>query len=52
MCGAVETGLLLAGLNINFNQKAPLAGFMAPCVVVWDRSGSIRDDELPALLKE
>ena len=40
MCGAVETGLLLAGLNINFNERAPLAGFITPCVEVWNRSGS------------
>ena len=39
MCEAMETGLLLAGLKINFNQRAPLAGFITPRVVVWDRSG-------------
>ena len=37
----MKTGLLLAGLRINFNQGAPLAGFITPCVAVWDRSGLI-----------
>ena len=41
VCEAMKTGLLLAGLRINFNQRAPLAGFVTPCVAVWDRSGSI-----------
>ena len=41
VCEAMKTGLLLAGLRINFNQRAPLAGFIIPCVAVWDRSGSI-----------
>ena len=40
VCVAMKTGLLLAGLRINFNQRAPLAGFVTPCVTVWDRSGS------------
>ena len=43
VCEAMKTGLLLAGLRINFNQRAPLAGFITPCVTVWDRSGSTRD---------
>ena len=34
MCEAMETGLLLAGLRINFNQRAPLAEFITPYVVV------------------
>ena len=37
----MKTGSL-AGLRINFNQRAPLAGFITPCVAVWDRSGSIQ----------
>ena len=37
----MKTGLLLAGLRINFNQRAPLAGFITPCVAFWDRSGLI-----------
>ena len=38
----MKSGLLLAGLRINLKQKrAPLAGFITPCVAVWDRSGSI-----------
>ena len=37
----MKTGLLLAGLMINFNQRAPLAGFITPCVAVWDRSSLI-----------
>ena len=41
VCEAMKTGLLLAGLRINFNQRALLAGFVTPCVTVWDRSGSI-----------
>ena len=41
VCEAMKTGLLLAGLRINFNHRAPLAGFITPCVAVWDRSGSI-----------
>ena len=41
VCEAMKTGLLLAGLRINFNQRASLAGFVTPCVTVWDRSGSI-----------
>ena len=41
VCEAMKTGLLLAGLRINFDQRAPLAGFIPPCVAVWDRSGSI-----------
>ena len=40
-CEAMKTGVLLTGLRINFNQRAPLAGFMTPCLAVWDRSGSI-----------
>ena len=39
VCEAMKTGLLLAGLRINFNERAPLAGFITPCVAVWDRSG-------------
>ena len=39
----MKTGLLLAGLRINFNQRAPLAGFITPCAAVWDRSGLIRE---------
>ena len=27
-------GLLLVGLRINFSQRAPLAGFISPCVAV------------------
>ena len=38
MCDATKTGLLLAGLRINFNERAPLAGFIIPCVAVWNRS--------------
>ena len=41
VCEVMKTGLLLAGLTINFNQRAPLAGLVTPCVTVWDRSGSI-----------
>ena len=37
----MKTGLLLAGLRTNFNQRAPLAKFITPCVAVWDRSGLI-----------
>ena len=37
VCMSVKTGLLLAGLSINFNQRAPLAGFVTPCVTVKDR---------------
>ena len=42
MTQSMKTGLLLAGLRINFNQRAPLAGFITPCVAVWDRSGLIQ----------
>ena len=28
----MKTGLLLAGLRINFNRRAPLAGFITPCL--------------------
>ena len=28
VCEATKTGLLLAGLRINFNQRAPLTGFI------------------------
>ena len=42
----MKTGLLLAGLRINFNQRAPLAGFKTPCVAVWGRSGLIRNDRM------
>ena len=38
VCEPMETGFLLAGLRINFNQGAPLAAFKTSCVVVWDRS--------------
>ena len=38
----MRTGLLRAGLRINFNQRAPLAGFITPCVAAWDRSGLIQ----------
>ena len=41
VCEAMETGSLLAGLRINFNQRARLAGFITLCVAVWDLSGSI-----------
>ena len=41
MWEAIKTGLQLAGSRIDFNQGAPLAGYITPCVVVWDRSGSI-----------
>ena len=34
VCEAMETGLLLAGLRITFNQRGPLAGFITPSVVV------------------
>ena len=40
VCEVMKTGLLLAGLTINFNQRAPLAGLVTSCVTVWDRSGS------------
>ena len=46
LCGAggvreaMQTGFLLAGLRINTQPKSPLAGFITPCVAVWDRSGS------------
>ena len=40
MCKAMKAGLLLAGLRINFNQRAPPAGFATPRDTVWDRSGS------------
>ena len=30
VCEAKETGFLLAGLRINFNQGAPLAGYTTP----------------------
>ena len=30
VCEAMKTDLLLAGLRINFNQRAPLAGFITP----------------------
>ena len=40
-CRIKKTGLLLAGLRINLNQRAPLAGFITPCVAVWGRSGLI-----------
>ena len=43
VCLVMKTGLLLAGLRITFNQRAPLAGFVTPCVTVWDRSGSTRE---------
>ena len=39
----MKTGLLLVGLRINFNQRAPLAGFITPCVAVRDRSGLIHN---------
>ena len=42
VCVAMKAGLLLAGLRIIFNHRAPLAGFVTPCVAVWDRSGSTR----------
>ena len=37
----MKTGLLLAGLRISFNQGPPLAGYITPCIAVWDRSGLI-----------
>ena len=33
----------LAACRINFNQKAPLARFITPCLAVWDRSSLILD---------
>ena len=41
----MKTGLLLAGLRINFNQRAPLEGFITPCIAVWDRSGLIEENK-------
>ena len=35
---AMKTGLLIAGLRINFNQRASLAGFLTPCAAGWGRS--------------
>ena len=42
----MKNGLLLAGLRINFNRRAPLGGYITPCVAVWDRSGLIRNEVL------
>ena len=41
VCEAIKTGSLLAGLRINFNQRAPLAGFITLSVAIWGRSGPI-----------
>ena len=52
-CEAMKTGLLHlqdSGLGINFNQRA-FAGFITPCVVVWDRSGSLCPDTVVPALK-
>ena len=39
VCETMKTGLLLAGLRINFKQRAPLAGFVTPCVTVLGSFG-------------
>ena len=44
----MKTGMKLAGSRIDFNQGAPLAGLITPCVVVWDHAGLI----YPALLQD
>ena len=39
VCAAFKTGLLLTGLSINFNRRAPLAGFVTLSVL---RFGIVR----------
>lgn len=49
-CEAMQTGLQLAGLRTNFNQKARLAGCIASCVAVKNRSGLMVGTSSPAIL--